>query len=148
MNRVALLILALVTAGFATGCGMMRGVLAYHGWDADRVEVETLDAALRSHDEWFLPGGEGPLPGLLLMPGCLGTQPFHRSWARDFAEVLREQGAPLEVIVLDADHWFDNPEGFDLVAHRHDPLATKRARDRILALLRDRLRPKLQGDLR
>jgi dienelactone hydrolase len=47
---------------------------------------EELSVRLRVHDEIQRPEGQGPFPTVLLVPGCTGTQDFHRGWARFFVE--------------------------------------------------------------
>ena len=83
--------LAIAAATLLSGCGLVEGVLAFHGYAPKRLSIETLDGRLRPHDAWFLPEAAvhpGRRPGVLLVPGCAGTQPFHRRWA----EFLRDEG--------------------------------------------------------
>jgi dienelactone hydrolase len=56
----------------------------------------------------------------------------------ELAERLQQQQQPIELLRVDAQHWFDNPEGFDLAPHVYSDDAAEQTRSRILALFGDR----------
>lgn len=85
---IALLLLAAITALAASNWGPIQGLWIYFGGRPAQLNQEQLRSLLEPAYRWY--GGKDmqssePRPGLLLVPGCLGTQPFHRQWAEDFA---------------------------------------------------------------
>ena len=55
----------------------------------------------------------------------------------DMAQRLRAQTQSVHLLRVDADHWFDNPEGFQNVPHEYSAKATSEARETILSLFGD-----------
>ena len=69
-----------------SACGPAKGTLVYFGLYSERQAPEALARQLEPYDAWFLPDGAGTgYPGVLMVPGCAGTQAFHREWGRWFA---------------------------------------------------------------
>lgn len=61
--------------------------MIYYGLVSVRIDPAVLNEQLQAHDSWYLPESpEFHLPGVLLVPGCAGTQDFHRAWAQDLVE--------------------------------------------------------------
>ena len=98
MNFGQQLLISLGCTAFLAGCGYGEGVAAFYSLTSPSQSPAQLNALLRVHDQWYLPPshGNGKHPGVLLVPGCAGTRPFHQVWA----EFLRTQG--FVVLLIDS----------------------------------------------
>jgi hypothetical protein len=96
---IALLLLSVTVFAGISNRGVLHGLAIYFGATPSRSSKTDLRYRLRPRYTWY--AGDRPelnsrLPGILLVPGCLATQPFHLDWAGLLAD------AGFNVLLLDS----------------------------------------------
>ena len=122
----------LVACCLASSCGVVEGVAAFYGFAFGKVTPDALDKQLAPFDRWFVPEGEGQQAGVLLVPGCAGTQPFHRGWA----EFLRNRGFVVLIIDSFASRGITSEDALEGACEGEHTWGFERAGDVLISLQR------------
>ena len=128
-----------------SGCGIAEGVLAFYGLPLSESTPQALSEKLRPHDRWFIPEGaadDARFPAVIAVPGCLGTQPFHITWA----EFLQQNGFVVLLIESFAARGLTTVAAMEGSCEGEHTWGFERAGDVLVSLEHLRSHPQVDGE--